>query len=67
MHSRVSYETLAIKASYLYRKFGMTTMKHRKATVASIFQNGTSQNEKCDGFVGFCKSSHKYIPHIPKH
>ena len=45
----------------------MATMKHRKATVASIFQNGTSQNAICDNFVGFCKSSHKYIPHIPKH
>ena len=33
-------------------------MQHRRATAASIFQNGISQNTKCNNLVGFPKSSH---------
>ena len=33
-------------------------MQHRRATAASMFQNGISRNTKCDNMVGFPKSSH---------
>ena len=36
----------------------MATMKHRRTTVASIFQNGISQNTKCANKYGFHKFSH---------
>ena len=58
MHSKVSYETLATRLLYLYSKSGMATMKHRRTTVASIFQSSISRNTKCDNLVGFYKSSH---------
>ena len=38
----------------------MAIMQHRRATTASMFQNGISRNTKCDIMVGFPKSSHKY-------
>ena len=36
----------------------MAIMQHRRATAASMFQNGISQNTKCDIMVSFPKSSH---------
>ena len=33
-------------------------MQHRRATAASMFQNGISRNTNCDIMVGFHKSSH---------
>ena len=36
-------------------------MQHRRATAASLFQNGISQNTKCDNLVGVSKSSHILI------
>ena len=50
---------IAAKLLYLYSKSGMATMKHRRTTVVSIFQNGISRNRKCDNLVCFCKSTHK--------
>ena len=39
-------------------------MQHRRTTAASIFQNGISQNTKCDIMVGFPKSSHIFVLHL---
>ena len=58
MHSRVSYKTVAISLLYLYSKSCVAIMQHRRATAASVLQNGISQNTKCDNMVGFSKSSH---------
>ena len=58
MHSRVSYETVAIRLLYLYNNSCVAIMQHRRATAASMFQNGISQNAKCDIMVGFHKFSH---------
>ena len=33
-------------------------MQHRRATAASMFQNGISRNTDCDIMLGFHKSSH---------
>ena len=38
-------------------------MQHRRATAASMFQNGISRNTKCDIIVGFPKSSHILYAH----
>ena len=60
MHGRVSYETVVIRLLYLYSKSCVAIMQHRRATAALMFQNGISQNTKCDNLVGFPKSSHNY-------
>ena len=39
-------------------------MQHRRATAASMFQNGISRNTKCDNMVDFPKSSHIYSPYL---
>ena len=59
LHGRVSYETVAISLLYLYSKSCVAIMQHRRATAASMFQNGISRNTKCDIMVSFPKSSHK--------
>ena len=47
------------------RIWGRTAiMQHRRATAASMFQNGISRNTKCDNMVGFPKSSHIYCLRI---
>ena len=58
MHGRVSYKTVAISLLYLYSKSCVAIMQHRRATAASMFQNGISQNTKCDNLDSFPKSSH---------
>ena len=58
MCGTVSYETLAIRLLYLYSKSDVATIKLRRSTVSSIFQNGISRNTKCDSLVDFLKSSH---------
>ena len=60
MYGRVSYETLAIRPLYIYSKSHVAKMKHRRTTVASIFQNGIPQNTRCDNLVGPRDSSHIY-------
>ena len=52
LHSRSSYETVAISPLYLYSKSCVAA--------SSMFQNGISRNIKCDIMVGFPKSSHIY-------
>ena len=61
LHSRVSYETVAISLLYLYSKSCVAIMQHRGAKAASMLQNGISQNTKCDIMVSFPKSSHIYV------
>ena len=58
MYDKVSYETVAISLLYLYSKSCVAIMCHRRTTDASMFQNGISQNTKCDNLVGFPKSGH---------
>ena len=58
LHVRVSYEIVAISLLYLYSKSCVAIMLHRRATAASMFQNGISRNTKCDIIVGFPKSYH---------
>ena len=60
MHGRVSDETVAISLLHVYSKSCVAIMQHRRATAASMFQNGISRNTKCDNLVGFPKSSHTY-------
>ena len=38
----------------------MATVWHKRTTVVSIFQIGTSKNVKCAIWNGFCKPSHTY-------
>ena len=59
MHGRVSYKTVAISLLYLYSKSCVAIMQHRRATAASMLQNGISRNTKWDNMVGFPKSDHK--------
>ena len=39
----------------------MAIMQYRRATAASMFQDGISRNTKCDNLVGFLKSGHIYV------
>ena len=59
MHGSVSYKNVAISLLYLYRKACVAIMQHKRATAASMLQNGISLNTKCDNMVGFAKSGHK--------
>ena len=65
MHSRVSYETVAIRLLYLYSKSCMAIMQHRRITAASmllkiqnvilwsVFPNPVTYILKMADFTGF--------------
>ena len=38
----------------------MTKTQHKRTEVASMFQNGISQNTKCAERDGFCREGHIY-------
>ena len=38
----------------------MTKTQHKRTAVASMFQNGISQNTKCTKRDGFHREGHKY-------
>ena len=38
----------------------MIKKQHKRTAVASLFQNGISQNAKCAKRDGFCRAGHKY-------
>ena len=43
----------------------MTKTQHKRTAVASMFQNGISQNTKCAERDGFCREGH--ILHFNSH